>query len=65
MCVCAYSLNSVIAGRFPGNGSRDCLFSLAVRHSGVVSFLSKPLNIWWSRSWSEATISDFVEDAAP
>lgn len=34
-----------------------------VEWSGVVSFLSKPLNIRWS--WSEASISDSVENAAP
>lgn len=31
--MCAYSLNSVIVGRFPGNRSCDCLV-FAVRHSG-------------------------------
>lgn len=64
--MCAYSLNSVIVGRFPGNRSCDCLFFFLLSDiSGVVSFLSKPLNIRGSWSWSEAAISDFVEDAAP
>lgn len=58
--VCVHTLSTLlIAGRFPGNGSCHGLLSSP---SGVVSFLSKPLNTCWSGC--EATRSDFAEDAA-